>query len=413
MSVLVIRRAHTLARPRAQLSRAGRRHAARAHRQRRGGADSAHARRSRGARKGALVPLAGSADSDSPRRSRATGMQGRQSVAGTAVPDDLARQIHFIEHGDILNAVVKDESLAIARELILRPGGLDDARLDGALAQVMSSSVDAADLYFQLSREESWALEDGIVKEGSASIEQGVGVRALSGEKTGFAYSDEIVLPALEEASRAARAIAARGQERSVQSVLPTSGHSLYLPIDPVTSFTSSEKVAWLERVDRETRKMDPRVVQVMASVVAVHEVDAGGEFRRAPGRRRAPAGALQRVGHRRAGRAARAGLRRRGRAHHAARAGRGRQAAGAGARSRAPGAGESRGHSRARRPDDGGARRRLARHPAARGHRPRARGRLQSQGHFGLRGPHRRARRLRALHDCRRRHAERAAAAR
>jgi TldD protein len=172
-----------------------------------------------------------------------------------------------------LNALVKDESLNIARELILRPGGLDDSRLDAALSQVMSSSVDAADLYFQLAREESWALEDGIVKEGSASIEQGVGVRALAGEKTGFAYSDEIVLPALEEASRAARAIAARGSDRAVQGMLPSTGHRLYLPIDPVSSFTSSEKVAWLERVDRETRKMDPRVVQVMASVVAVHEV--------------------------------------------------------------------------------------------------------------------------------------------
>jgi TldD protein len=170
-------------------------------------------------------------------------------------------------------AATVDDPLNIARELILRPGGLDDSRLDGALAQVMSSSIDAADLYFQLSREESWALEDGIVKEGSASIEQGVGVRALAGEKTGFAYSDEIVLPALEEASRAARAIAVRGQDRSVHSVQPAGGHQLYLPVDPVSSFTSSEKVAWLERVDRETRKMDPRVQQVMASVVAVHEV--------------------------------------------------------------------------------------------------------------------------------------------
>ena len=139
-----------------------------------------------------------------------------------------------------MNAVVKDDSLNIARELILRPGGLDDARLDAALSQVMSSSVDAADLYFQLSREESWALEDGIVKEGSASIEQGVGVRALAGEKTGFAYSDEIVLPALEEATLAARAIAARGDDRSVQGMLPSTGHRLYLPIDPVSSFTSS-----------------------------------------------------------------------------------------------------------------------------------------------------------------------------
>ncbi|HET9861818.1 MAG TPA: metalloprotease TldD [Steroidobacteraceae bacterium] len=169
--------------------------------------------------------------------------------------------------------IVQNEPLSIARELILRPGGLDDSRLDRALSQVMSTSIDAADLYFQLAREESWALEDGIVKEGSASIEQGVGVRALAGEKTGFAYSDEIVLPALEEASRAARAIATRGERRSVQSVLPANGHSLYLPIDPVSSFSSSEKVAWLERVDRETRRMDPRIVQVMASVVAVHEV--------------------------------------------------------------------------------------------------------------------------------------------
>src|SRR5438046_1879618 len=137
-------------------------------------------------------------------------------------------------------AAVIYESLSIARELILRPGGIDDARLDGALSQVMSSSIDSADLYFQLSREESWALEDGIVKEGSASIEQGVGARAVAGEKTGFAYSDEIVLPALEEASRAARAIASRGQDRALRNVLPTIGHSLYLPIDPVSSFTSS-----------------------------------------------------------------------------------------------------------------------------------------------------------------------------
>ncbi|HLA73780.1 MAG TPA: metalloprotease TldD [Steroidobacteraceae bacterium] len=172
-----------------------------------------------------------------------------------------------------MNALTKSEPLDIARDLILRPSGLDDSRLDLALAQVMSSSVDSADLYFQFAREESWALEDGIVKEGSASIEQGVGVRAVAGEKTGFAYSDEIVLPALEEASRAARAIATRGTDRAAHGIVPRSGHSLYLPIDPVSSFTSSEKVAWLERVDRETRKMDPRVQQVMASVVAVHEV--------------------------------------------------------------------------------------------------------------------------------------------
>jgi TldD protein len=103
------------------------------------------------------------------------------------------------------------DALGIARNLILRPSGLDDTRLDRIFGEVLTHSVDFADLYFQLSHEEAWSLEDGIVKDGSASIEQGVGVRALSGEKTGFAYSDEIVLPALEEASRAARAIAVQG----------------------------------------------------------------------------------------------------------------------------------------------------------------------------------------------------------
>lgn len=165
------------------------------------------------------------------------------------------------------------DPLTIARDVILRPSGLDDARIDRVFGDLMSHSVDFADLYFQLAHEESWALEDGIVKEGSASIEQGVGVRALAGEKTGFAYSDEIVLPALTEASRAARAIASQGTNRSVQAWRPQAGHSLYLPVDPVATLTDADKVAWLERVDRETRKLDPRVVQVMASVTAVHEV--------------------------------------------------------------------------------------------------------------------------------------------
>ncbi len=165
------------------------------------------------------------------------------------------------------------DSLDIARELILRPSGLDDSRLDRVFGEVLRHSVDFADLYFQLSREESWSLEDGIVKDGSASIEQGVGVRALAGEKTGFAYSDEIVLPALEEASRAARAIATLGGDKRLQAWQPKTGHQLYLPVDALSSLRDEEKVAWLERVDRETRKLDPRIVQVMASVSAIHEV--------------------------------------------------------------------------------------------------------------------------------------------
>src|SRR6202012_3086195 len=120
---------------------------------------------------------------------------------------------------------------------------------------------------------ESGALEDGIVKEGSAAIEQGVGVRALSGEKTGFAYSDEIMLPALEDAARAARAIAVQGGGRPLAVWQARAGHQLYLPDDPVATLSDADKVAWLMRVDRENRALHPPVKQVMASVTAVHEV--------------------------------------------------------------------------------------------------------------------------------------------
>ncbi len=164
------------------------------------------------------------------------------------------------------------DPLTLARDLILRPSGLD-GRLEGIFGEVLTHSVDFADLYFQLSRQESWSLEDGIVKDGSASIEQGVGVRALAGEKTGFAYSDEILLPALTEASHAARAIAVQGGERGVSAWRVRTGHQLYLPADPLVTLSDQDKVAWLERVDREARRMDPRVVHVTTSLVAVHEV--------------------------------------------------------------------------------------------------------------------------------------------
>ncbi|HEX4024516.1 MAG TPA: metalloprotease TldD [Steroidobacteraceae bacterium] len=173
----------------------------------------------------------------------------------------------------VTSAAVVNDPMRLARDGIWAPAGLDEGRVERALAVVLGSAVDAADLYFQVTREESWALEDGIVKEGHASIEQGVGVRALAGEKTGFAYSDEIMQPALEEAARAARAIATHAGDGAVQAWHATSGHQLYLPIDPRLALADEDKIAWLERVDRETRRIDPRVVQVMASVHAVHEL--------------------------------------------------------------------------------------------------------------------------------------------
>jgi TldD protein len=172
-----------------------------------------------------------------------------------------------------MSAVAKEVGLDLARERILAPAGLDTGRLEKILGAVLAPGVDYADLYFQLSREESWSLEDGIVKDGSHSIEQGVGVRAVSGEKTGFAYTDEVVLPALEEASSAARAIAHSGRQGAMQAVVPASAHKLYLPIDPLDSMRDSDKVAWLTRIDQETRRMDPRIKQVMASLAAVYEV--------------------------------------------------------------------------------------------------------------------------------------------
>src|SRR3974377_770694 len=150
------------------------------------------------------------------------------------------------------------DPLDLARDLILRPSGLDDRRLDRVFGEVLAHSVDFADLYFQLAPQESWSLEDGMVKDGSASIEQGVGVRALAGEKTGFAYSDEIVLPALTEASRAARAIAVQGGERRVSAWHARTGHRLYLPVEPAAALTTPDKVAWLEALDREGRRQDP-----------------------------------------------------------------------------------------------------------------------------------------------------------
>jgi TldD protein len=176
-------------------------------------------------------------------------------------------------HLELPQAGGASTAIELARDSILTPSGLDEQRLARVLDNVMGYSVDYADLYFQLSRDESWSLEDGMVKDGTHSIEQGVGVRALAGEKTGFAYSDEIVLPALTEASQAARAIARAGASTSLQAWHPSTGHQLYLPFDPLEGLSDAEKVRLLEQVDIEARRCDPRVTQVMASLSGAHEV--------------------------------------------------------------------------------------------------------------------------------------------
>jgi len=164
------------------------------------------------------------------------------------------------------------EPLELARALLLAPAELDESRVARVLGEVMGHAVDYADVYFQAIREESWSLEDGIVKDGAHSIDQGVGVRALAGEKTGFAYSDEVVLPALLEAAHAARAISRAGAAGAVQAWHATGGRSLYLPVDPVGTLDDRAKVQLLEDIDREARALDSRISQVMASLSASHE---------------------------------------------------------------------------------------------------------------------------------------------
>ena len=162
--------------------------------------------------------------------------------------------------------------LKIAESSLLDPAGLDENQIAKLLDRLLAHQVDSADLYFQLSRHESWSLEDGIVKDGSHSIEQGVGVRALAGEKTGFAYSDEILLPALTRASDMARAIARQGGQNGLRAWTPNAPQRLYAPIDPLPTLADADKVKLLERVDAEARRMDPRVKQVMVSMAATQD---------------------------------------------------------------------------------------------------------------------------------------------
>lgn len=167
------------------------------------------------------------------------------------------------------------QMLAQARDLLLTPFGLDESRLANALSTIFTHRVDYADLYFQFTKSESWSLEEGIVKSGSFSIDQGVGVRAVSGDKTAFAYSDDISERALLEAAEATRTIARQGagKVKVAQSIAPVGGRSLYLPNDPLASLDATEKVRLLEKIERIARAKDPRVVQVMAGLAGEYDV--------------------------------------------------------------------------------------------------------------------------------------------
>jgi len=156
---------------------------------------------------------------------------------------------------------------------MLEPAGLDASDLSSTLGSMMRGGVDYADLYFQVSRSESWTLEDSIIREGSFNLDQGVGVRATSGEKTGFAYSDELVMPALQQAASAARAIARQGQDQSVQAWTRSEVAPLYPSDDPTTSIDDTQKTALLSEIDAATRDLDKRVEQVIVSLASSQDL--------------------------------------------------------------------------------------------------------------------------------------------
>lgn len=167
------------------------------------------------------------------------------------------------------------ERLAVAKSLLLTPFGLDESHLARALSQIKAYQVDEADLYFQYTRHEGWSLEEGIVKTGSFSIDQGVGVRAVSGEKTAFAYSDDISEASLLDAAHTVRTIgsAALSKRVRVPSSKIAKARSLYGDADPIGSMDSAAKVALLGKVERMARAKDPRVAQVMAGLASEYDV--------------------------------------------------------------------------------------------------------------------------------------------
>ncbi|MBP7455220.1 MAG: metalloprotease TldD [Ottowia sp.] len=167
------------------------------------------------------------------------------------------------------------ERLATASDLLLAPFELNEASLGKILALIAEHQVDDADLYFQYTRSEGWSLEEGIVKTGSFSIDQGVGVRAVAGERTAFAYSDDISLASLTDAAQTVRAIGSgsRGGKVKLPSRRVAGARALYLADDPIGSLDSTAKVALLEKVEQLARAKDPRVVQVMAGLASEYDV--------------------------------------------------------------------------------------------------------------------------------------------
>lgn len=165
------------------------------------------------------------------------------------------------------------QSLTIAKQLLLTPASLDEFAIDRLLHSMMTKRLDYADLYFQSCSYESWYMEDSEVKSGSYSIDRGVGIRAVSGEKTGYAYCDTILLAAMEKAAEAARSIALTGSTPQQSLYIPSKPVAKYAALNPIETMSKPEKIALLEAIDKMARSLDPRVKQVTASLTGCYEV--------------------------------------------------------------------------------------------------------------------------------------------
>ncbi|MFM8338847.1 MAG: metalloprotease TldD [Fluviibacter sp.] len=190
---------------------------------------------------------------------------------------------------------VAHPALRLAEDALLDAQELTVPQVEHVLDHILAGRVDDADIYFQKTRSEGWSLEEGIVKAGSFSIDQGVGVRAISGEKTAFAYSDDVSLPSLKSAGTAVREIgAAGGTQAAPRQVAGETAVDRYLPLDPIASLPAPDKVALLERLEHLARALDPRVKQVMASLSGEYDVIM---VQRADGQRVADVRPLVRLG--------------------------------------------------------------------------------------------------------------------
>lgn len=165
------------------------------------------------------------------------------------------------------------QTLAIAKQLLLAPASLDEFAIDKLLHSMMTKRLDYADLYFQSCSYESWYLEDSEVKSGSYSIDRGVGIRAVSGDKTGYAYCDAIMLEAMEKAAEAARSIALAGPTTAQSLHIPSQPLARYAALNPIETMSKAEKIVLLESIDKTARAIDPRVKQVTASLTGCYEV--------------------------------------------------------------------------------------------------------------------------------------------